>query len=87
MVLLRRGQLAGRREAWQEAFQCAKRVIVDHAEFRYSYEAESLDETAKQLSERNRLTPEEAEKARETIAGLADRVLIGLTSVYNPETR
>ena len=47
----------------------------------------SLDETAKRLSERNRLTPEDAEKAREAIAGLADRVLIGLTSVYNPETR
>lgn len=42
MACLRLGQLAGRREAWQEAFQFAKRVITDHAEFRYSYEAESL---------------------------------------------
>ena len=47
----------------------------------------SLDETAKRLSERNRLTPEDAENAREAIAGLADRALIGLTSVYDTELR
>lgn len=47
----------------------------------------SLDETAKRLSERNRLTPEDAEKAREAIAGLADRALIGLTSVYDHQSR
>lgn len=47
----------------------------------------SLDETAKRLSERNRLTPDDAEKAREAIAGLADRALIGLTSVYDHEAR
>ena len=47
----------------------------------------SLDETAKRLSERNRLSPEDAEKAREAIAGLADRALIGLTSVYDTEAR
>ena len=47
----------------------------------------SLDETAKQLAERNRLTPDDASNAREAIAGLADRVLIGLTTVYDPDTR
>ncbi len=53
----------------------------------FTFFRKSLDETAKQLSERNRLTPEEAANAREAIAGLADRVLIGLTSVYDQETR
>ena len=53
----------------------------------FTFFRKSLDETAKQLSARNRLAPEEAEKAREAIAGLADRVLIGLTSVYDPDTR
>lgn len=51
----------------------------------FTFFRKSLDETAKQLSERNRLTPEEAETAREAIAGLADRVLIGLASVYDPD--
>ena len=52
----------------------------------FTFFRRSLDETAKQLSERNRSTPEEAANARESIAGLADRVLIGLTSVYDHET-
>lgn len=50
----------------------------------FTFFRKSLDETARQLAERNRLTPEDAAKAREAIAGLADRVLIGLTSVYDP---
>ncbi len=53
----------------------------------FTFFRKSLDETAKQLSERNRLTSEDAAKAREAIAGLADRVLIGLTSVYDHESR
>ena len=43
----------------------------------------SLDETAKQLSARHRLTDEEASRAREEIAALADRVLVGVSDVYD----
>ena len=53
----------------------------------FTFFRKSLDETAKQLAERNRLTPEDASNAREAIAGLADRVLIGLTAVYDPESQ
>lgn len=42
----------------------------------------SLDETAKQLSARHRLTDEDASRAREEIAGLADRVLVGVSAAY-----
>jgi len=58
-----------------------------HAVQAFTFFRKSLDETAKQLSERNRLTADDAANAREAIAGLADRVLIGLTSVYDPESR
>ena len=53
----------------------------------FTFFRKSLDETAKQLSERNRLSSDEAANAREAIAGLADRVLIGLTLVYDPDSR
>ena len=43
----------------------------------------SLDETAKQLSARHRLSDEEAGRAREEIAGLADRVLVGVSAAYD----
>jgi excisionase family DNA binding protein len=43
----------------------------------------SLDETAKQLSARHRLSDEEAIRAREEIAGLADRVLVGVSAAYD----
>ena len=43
----------------------------------------SLDETAKQLAERNQLSPEDAARAREQIAELADRVLLGVTAAYD----
>lgn len=43
----------------------------------------SLDETAKQLSARHRLTDEEASRAREEIAALADRVLVGVSAAYD----
>ena len=52
----------------------------------FTFFRKSLDETAKQLSQRNRLTAENAANAREAIAGLADRVLIGLIAVYDPST-
>jgi excisionase family DNA binding protein len=42
----------------------------------------SLDETAKQLSARDRLPDEDAARAREEIAGLADRVLVGVAAAY-----
>ncbi len=43
----------------------------------------SLDETAKQLSARHRLSDEDAGRAREEIAGLADRVLVGVSAAYD----
>lgn len=49
----------------------------------FTFFRRSLDETAKQLSERNRLTAEESATAREQIAGLADRVLLGLIEAYD----
>jgi excisionase family DNA binding protein len=49
----------------------------------FTFFRKSLDETAKQLADRNHLSAEEAASAREQIAGLADRVLVGLTAVYD----
>ena len=49
----------------------------------FTFFRRSLDETAKQLAERNRMTADEAASAREQIAALADRVLISLTAVYD----
>ncbi len=48
----------------------------------FTFFRRSLDETAKQLAERNRMTAEESAMAREQIAGLADRVLLGLIEAY-----
>ena len=53
----------------------------------FTFFRKSLDETAKQLSERNHLGAEDAASAREQIAGLADRVLVGLTAVYGAGER
>lgn len=50
----------------------------------FTFFRRSLDETAKRLAERNRMTAEESARAREEIAGLADRVLLGLTAAYDP---
>ncbi|MGE3960997.1 MAG: helix-turn-helix domain-containing protein [Dehalococcoidia bacterium] len=49
----------------------------------FTFFRRSLDETAKQLAERNRMSPEDSAAAREQIAGLADRVLLSLTAVYD----
>jgi excisionase family DNA binding protein len=49
----------------------------------FTFFRRSLDETAKQLAERNSMTGDEAARAREDIAGLADRVLLGVTSAYD----
>ena len=43
----------------------------------------SLDETAKQLSARHQLSEKDASRAREEIAGLADRVLVGVSTAYD----
>ncbi|MDA0366093.1 MAG: helix-turn-helix domain-containing protein [Chloroflexi bacterium] len=51
----------------------------------FTFFRRSLDETAKQLSERKRLSPDEAARAREEIAALADRVLLGVTIAYDPQ--
>jgi excisionase family DNA binding protein len=49
----------------------------------FTFFRRSLDDTAKQLAERNSLSVEEAGKAREVIAGLADRVLFGVIGAYD----
>ena len=49
----------------------------------FTFFRRSLDDTAKQLAERNRLSAEDAARARERIARLADRVLIGVTAAYD----
>ena len=49
----------------------------------FTFFRRSLDDTAKQLAERNQLSAEEAARARARIAGLADRVLIGVTAAYD----
>ena len=49
----------------------------------FTFFRRSLDETAKQLAERNSMTAEAAARAREEIAALADRVLLGVTAAYD----
>ena len=49
----------------------------------FTFFRKSLDDTAKQLAERSQLTPDEAAEAREAIAELADRVLLGVTGAYD----
>ncbi len=48
----------------------------------FTFFRRSLDETAKQLADRKRMSPEDAARAREEIAGLADRVLLGVSNAY-----
>jgi excisionase family DNA binding protein len=48
----------------------------------FTFFRRSLDETAKQLVQRNQLDGDEAARAREEIALLADRVLVGLARAY-----
>lgn len=49
----------------------------------FTFFRKSLDETAKRLAERSALSLEDASRAREEIAGLADRVLIGVAEAYD----
>ncbi len=49
----------------------------------FTFFRRSLDETAKQLAERSSMSSDEAARAREDIAGLADRVLLGVTAAYD----
>ncbi len=49
----------------------------------FTFFRRSLDQTAKQLADRNSLSAEDAARAREEIAELADRVLFGLTAAYD----
>jgi len=53
----------------------------------FTFFRRALDQTAKQLAARNRMTADEAAAAREQIALLADRVLLALTSVYDADAR
>ena len=50
----------------------------------FTFFRRSLDSTAKQLAERHRMSADDAASAREDIAGLADRVLLGVTAAYGP---
>lgn len=52
----------------------------------FTFFRRALDQTAKQLTDRNRMAPEDAASAREQIALLADRVLLALTAVYDAGT-
>lgn len=49
----------------------------------FTFFRRSLDDTAKQLAERNSMSAEDAARAREAIAGLADRVLLGVTAAFD----
>jgi excisionase family DNA binding protein len=49
----------------------------------FTFFRRSLDETAKRLAERNAMTADDAARAREEIAALADRVLIGVAGAYD----
>ena len=49
----------------------------------FTFFRRSLDEAAKRLSERRRMGAAEAARAREQIAGLADRVLRGVSAAYD----
>ncbi len=49
----------------------------------FTFFRRSLDETAKRLSERRRMSEQEAARGREQIAELADRVLLGLSGAYD----
>ena len=52
----------------------------------FTFFRRSLDSTAKQLAERHRMSANDAARAREDIAGLADRVLLGVTAAYGSPT-
>jgi len=52
----------------------------------FTFFRRSLDETAKQLADRNRMSADDASRAREEIAGLADRVLLGVTAAYEEQS-
>ena len=49
----------------------------------FTFFRRSLDEAAKRLAERRRMGASEAARAREHIAGLADRVLRGVSAAYD----
>ena len=49
----------------------------------FTFFRRSLDETAKRLAKRRRMSQQEAGRAREQIAELADRVLLGLSTAYD----
>lgn len=48
----------------------------------FTFFRKSLDETAKRVAARGEMLPEEASRARDDIAALADRVLIGVAESY-----
>jgi excisionase family DNA binding protein len=51
----------------------------------FTFFRRSLDETAKQLAERKRMSADDAARARAEIAELADRVLLGVTAAYDSQ--
>lgn len=52
----------------------------------FTFFRKSLDETAKRVALRGELPAEEASRARDDIAALADRVLIGVAEAYDAAT-
>ncbi|TAK76042.1 MAG: helix-turn-helix domain-containing protein [Dehalococcoidia bacterium] len=61
-------------------------ITLTQAMQAFTFFRQALDQAAKQLAERSRMTPEEGQQAREQIAGLADRVLLAFSEVYEPGT-
>ena len=64
-----------------------RRMPLAQAVEAFTFFRRALDQTAKQLATRNRMTADEAAVAREQIALLADRVLLSLTALYDAEVR
>ncbi len=64
-----------------------RRMPLAQAVEAFTFFRRALDQTAKQLAARNRMSADEAAVAREQIALLADRVLLSLTALYDAEAR
>ena len=64
-----------------------RRMPLAQAVEAFTFFRRALDQTAKQLAARNRMSADGAAVAREQIALLADRVLLSLTALYDAEAR
>jgi excisionase family DNA binding protein len=66
---------------------CASGTPLPAAIEGFTFFRRSLDETAKRVAARRDLAAEDASRAREDIAALADRVLIGVAEAYDTASR